>query len=111
MDRERDTSDQLRARQERAADGAGADGEARLEELLARVYSDADAAAAFAADPQGEARRAGLPESVVGRLARIDQVGLALATQSFARKRAHKAAHAGAGRVWSWLRRRWSPRR
>jgi len=106
------TVDQGWEHEERAANraGAGAEraGEVLLEELLARVYTDADAAAAFAADPQGEARRAGLPESVVIRLARIDQVGLALATRSFARKRAHKAAHAAPGRAWSWLRQRLS---
>jgi hypothetical protein len=70
------------------------DDEAQLERFLARAYADAGAAAAFAADPEGEARRAGLPAAVVARLAHVDRAGLALAARSFARKRQDKLRHA-----------------
>lgn len=61
---------------------------ARLEAFLARLYTDEAARAAFAADRRGEALRAGLDPADVDALAAIDTVGLELAADSFARKRA-----------------------
>jgi hypothetical protein len=60
-------------RDERRETGDGA------EALLARIYTDAD--------PRGAAERAGLDP------ASLDVEGLALAARSFAKKRAHNAAH------------------
>lgn len=61
---------------------------ARVEAFLARLYTDAGARAAFAADPRGEALRAGLDPADADALAAIDALGLELAADSFARKRA-----------------------
>jgi hypothetical protein len=61
-----------------------------LETLLARLYTDEAARAAFLADPRGEATRAGLSPDDVERLCCIDRAGLALAARSFERKRAAK---------------------
>jgi hypothetical protein len=58
-----------------------------LERLLARVYVDPIARAAFLADPAGEARRAGLPERVVAALASVDRAGIEMQAASFASKR------------------------
>jgi hypothetical protein len=60
------------------------------EAFLARLYVDADLRARFLADPEGEARRAGLDEAAARRLASIDRLGLELAAESFARKRERK---------------------
>ena len=61
---------------------------AALEAFLALLYTDADTRAAFAADPRGEALRAGLDPADADALAAIDLAGLELAAESFARKRA-----------------------
>ena len=60
------------------------------EAFLARLYVDADLRARFLADPEGEARRAGLDQATAERLASIDRLGLELAAESFARKRERK---------------------
>ena len=70
---------------------------ASLEAYLARLYFDADARRVFSADPRGAAVKAGLTEDDVAALERVDQVGLELASRSFAAKRAQKPR--------SWLRR------
>jgi hypothetical protein len=57
---------------------------AALEAMLAQAYVDAEARARLAADPT------------------VDAAGLALASVSFARKRAHKERHAPKR---GWLRR------
>ena len=59
-----------------------------LEAFLARLYTDAEARVTFLADPRGEALRAGLSPGEAESLCRIDQAGLELAAESFARKRA-----------------------
>ena len=59
-----------------------------FEAFLARIYTDAEARARFLADPAGEARRAGLSDEESAALASVDRAGLALAAESFARKRA-----------------------
>jgi hypothetical protein len=63
----------------------------RIEALLARICVDPQARARFLADPRAEARRAGLDEADRDALAAIDVVGLELAADSFARKRARSA--------------------
>jgi hypothetical protein len=76
-----------------------------FEAFLARLYVDAEARAAFLADPRAAAR--GLAPDEVAALERIDRVGLELAADSFAHKRAAKAAHARPRRpslVGRWLR-------
>ena len=60
---------------------------ARLEELLARVYTDPRARQEFRADPLGEGRRAGLDREFLDALGHADWPGLELAAASFARKR------------------------
>lgn len=60
------------------------------EAFLARLYTDAELRARFLADPVGEAKRAGLDDATAERLAAIDRVGLELAAESFAAKRAKK---------------------
>jgi hypothetical protein len=72
---------------------------ARAETLLARLYVDADARAAFVADPRAVTAAAGLGRGEAAALAALDRTGLELAAKSFAAKRAH------APRRRSWLRR------
>lgn len=67
-----------------------------LEAFLARLYTDAALRGAFLAEPAAVARAAGLDEEAVQALAHVDREGLALAADSFARKR---AAHAGKRRA------------
>jgi hypothetical protein len=59
-----------------------------LEGFLARLYTDAAARARFMADPEGEARQAGLSAAECAAMARCDRVGLAMAAESFGHKRA-----------------------
>jgi len=65
---------------------------ARLETLLARLYTDASFREAFLADPERIARAQGLDDAEVAALQRVDREGLELAARSFAHKR---AAHTG----------------
>jgi hypothetical protein len=58
-----------------------------FEAFLARIYTDRAARERFLADPEGEARRAGLSPREVAALASVDRAGLALAAESFALKR------------------------
>ena len=79
---------------------------ASLEAYLARLYLDADARRAFAADPRGAAARAGLDATDVTALEHVDHVGLEMTARSLQAKRlAHSRRH--------WLRRlldRWRRR-
>jgi len=61
---------------------------AALETFLARLYTDAATRRRFDADPQGEAARAGLAPADCLALTQCDRVGLEMAADSFARKRA-----------------------
>jgi hypothetical protein len=61
-----------------------------LEAFLARLYSDGAAYRAFVADAAGEAARAGLSPADVARVVAVDRAALALAVQSFAKKRARR---------------------
>lgn len=66
-----------------------------IESFLARLYVDERLRARFLADPRGEARRAGLDDAAVEKLAAIDREGLELAAESFARKRRVKRRSGG----------------
>jgi hypothetical protein len=76
---------------------------ARAETVLARLYVDDALRAAFVDDPAAVMHAAGLARGERAALARLDRVGLELAAQSFAAKRAHARRRAG------WLTRlaRW----
>lgn len=58
-----------------------------FEAFLAKIYVDEAARAAFLADPQAEARRAGLTEAECEALASIDREGLEMAAVSLVKKR------------------------
>jgi hypothetical protein len=64
---------------------------AALEAYLARLYLDADARRAFAADPHGAASRAGLDATEIAALQPVDRVGLELTARSLAAKRSASA--------------------
>jgi hypothetical protein len=81
---------------------------AALEAFLARLYTDAAARARFLVDPESEAAKAGLSAADCAAMAQCDRVGLALAAESFGRKR---ALHGRRRLPWhrralQWLRRR-----
>jgi len=59
-----------------------------LERYLALLYTDAAARVRFAADPAGEAARAGLSREECTAITDCDRIGLELAAESFAHKRA-----------------------
>jgi len=61
-----------------------------FEAFLARIYLDASARAAFKANPQGEALRAGLSKEECAALREMDWVSLEMAARSFANKRRSK---------------------
>ena len=82
---------------------------AAFEAFLARLYIDAEARAAFLADPLAAARRAGLDAKDAAALAAIDRPGLELAARSFTAKRAAATERTRKGRRWRWLG--WMPRR
>lgn len=65
----------------------------RLEAFLAKIYVDEESRARFLADPRGEAAKAGLEESEIEALEKIDRAGLILTTRSLRRKRKRMAAH------------------
>jgi hypothetical protein len=60
----------------------------KFEAFLAKLYVDDEARSRFLADPLREALRAGLTEDDCAALEKIDWIGLELAADSFARKRA-----------------------
>jgi hypothetical protein len=62
-----------------------------VETLLARLYSEPQYRRTFLQAPRQTARAAGLDEAEAQALARIDRVGLELAAESYARKRAGRA--------------------
>ena len=67
------------------------------EDLLARLFTDADFRARFRQDPQGVGRGSGLDDAALATLAGIEWVGLELASRSYSRKR---ATHAARKRRW-----------
>ena len=60
----------------------------KLEGFLAKLYVDDQTRSRFLVDPRQEALSAGLAEDDCAALEKIDFVGLELAADSFARKRA-----------------------
>jgi hypothetical protein len=64
---------------------------AAVESLLARLYTDDELRLRFIADPRAIAAAAGLDAAEAEALERIDRVGLELAAESYARKRASHA--------------------
>ena len=73
--------------QQAARPGITRDAHARLEHLLARLFTDRVCRERFLADPIGEGRQAGLEGAGLDAVVRIDRAGLELASASFARKR------------------------
>jgi hypothetical protein len=67
------------------------------EDLLARLFTDAEFRARFRKDSQGVGRELGLDEAAVAALAQIDWVGLELAARSYSHKR---ETHASRKRRW-----------
>ena len=59
-----------------------------LEVYIARLYTDATARENFLADPDTEARNAGLSDADAVALAGFDKAGLRMAATSYANKRA-----------------------
>jgi hypothetical protein len=78
----------------------------KFEAFLAKLYVDDDARSRFVADPRGEAMNAGLTPDECAALEKTDFVGLELAAQSFARKRASLPARKPAFHLNRWLRQR-----
>jgi hypothetical protein len=70
------------------------------EDLLARLFTDAELRARFRQDPQGVGRDLGLDDVALASLVNTDWVGLELAARSYAHKR---EAYAARKRRW-WRR-------
>jgi hypothetical protein len=73
-----------------------------LEAFLVRMYVDASARAAFKANPQREALRAGLSKQECTALGEMDWVGLEMAARSFANKRRSKTLRSRPRTFISW---------
>jgi hypothetical protein len=78
----------------------------KFEAFLAKLYVDNQARSRFLADPRREALAAGLTEADCAALDKIDWIGLGLAADSFARKRASCPARKPVSKLTRWLRRR-----
>jgi hypothetical protein len=70
------------------------------EDLLARLFTDAELRARFREDPQAVGRAGGLDDVAVAALARMDWIGLELAASSYAHKREGRTNRK---RRWWWL--------
>lgn len=77
----------------------------RLEAFLAQLYVDAAARQRFLTDPHAAAANAGLSEADCTALERIDLIGLELAADSFAKKRAGQTKLRSSSRLSRWFRR------
>ena len=77
----------------------------RFEAFLAKLYVDDRARSRFIADPRGEVLNAGLTDEDCKALQSIDLIGLELAADSFARKRAHQISRKKKWRSARWFRR------
>ena len=77
----------------------------KLETFLAKLYVDSQARSRFLADPRGESLNAGLNEDDRAAVERIDRVGLELAADSFARKRASCPFRKSVWNFTHWLKR------
>lgn len=67
------------------------------EEMLARLFTDAEFRARFSGDPQGVGREIGLDDAALAMLEQTDWVGLELAVRSYSHKR---ETYAGRKRRW-----------
>jgi len=75
----------------------------QFEAFLAKLYVDDQARARFLSNPHAEANRARLTAEQCNALESIDTVGLQLAADSFARKRAAQRLHQPSPRILRWL--------
>jgi hypothetical protein len=78
----------------------------KLELFLTKLYVDAQTRSRFLANPRCEALNAGLNEDDCAALEKIDFVGLELAADSFARKRASCPPRKPVWNFTRWLKRR-----
>ena len=78
----------------------------KLELFLTKLYVDDQARSRFLANPRREALNAGLNEEDCAALEKIDFVGLELAADSFARKRASSPPRKAVANFTRWLKRR-----
>jgi hypothetical protein len=78
----------------------------QFEAFLAKLYIDNQARSRFLADPRREVLSAGLTEDDCATLEKIDFVGLELAADSFARKKASHPPKKAVSKLTRWLRRR-----
>jgi hypothetical protein len=76
----------------------------KLEILLAKLYVDDQARSRFLTDPRREALNAGLTEDDCAALEKIDLIGLELAADSFARKRASRRPRRPASKLFRWFK-------
>jgi hypothetical protein len=86
----------------------------RIEAMLARLYTDDAALAAFLCSPVESARAFGLDAGEAAALATVDRDGLVMAAASYRAKRANRTGRSRWRRAWHALAdatRRWaSPR-
>jgi hypothetical protein len=78
----------------------------KFEAFLAKLYIDNQARSRFLADPRREVLSAGLTEHDCAALEKIDFVGLELAADSFARKKASHPPKKAISKLTGLLRRR-----
>jgi hypothetical protein len=78
----------------------------KLEAFLAKLYVDDQSRSRFLADPHREALAAGLTEAECAAFGKIDWIGLELAADSFARKRASCPPRKPITNLTRWLTRR-----
>jgi hypothetical protein len=78
----------------------------KFEAFLAELYVDDQARSRFLVDPRREALAAGLTEADCAALDKTDWIGLELAADSFARKRASCPPRKPISKLTRWLKRR-----
>ena len=78
----------------------------KFEAFLAKLYVDNQARSRFLSDSRREALAAGLTEADCAALDKIDWIGLELAADSFARKRATCPPRKRISKLTRWLTRR-----
>jgi hypothetical protein len=76
----------------------------KFEVFLTKLYVDDQARSRFLSDPRSETLNAGLTGDECTALERIDLVGLELAADSFARKRASRPPRKLVSNFTRWLR-------
>jgi hypothetical protein len=76
----------------------------KFEAFLAKLYVDDQTRSRFLVDPRREALSSGLAEDDCAALENIDLVGLELAANSLARKRASHRLRRPASKLSHWLK-------